>query len=492
MTTVTHNHVNIRFLESIILNRISEPTLPKSIDEDDLLPSLELLLKESNLFQIGDFKNFWQSLLNSFSLQSTLETYIKISAIHGFSTAICLIHPKGEANAWQLAPLSFANEMRPVPINEFNLLFQSLKKTKNKHFSSSESKWSWLPLNGVFVADTFTYKKYNVIWINSREEFLPLTDSDHKRFAIFSKIIKVWLERLVELEFSDIKSSNVIWLIEHLPFEIVIRDGQDRSVFSNTLFNEDHLSTMSWITLPRGYRLGYVTETIADDFEIDAFQKQKVLLLGDLFNTLRHELSNPLFGLRLSAELVLTSVDDEDFKSIFTQVLSNIQRSQNIIHNLSKLYSGEQTDTRVDLLAIIKESITLAKSELKGLYVDVTMIDFAQEIIVEAKPVAVVQILFNLIINSAQAMKNLRDKAIIKISLELSAPFVKVIITDNGPGLPASIRDNLFKPFYTTKTRGHGLGLALSKDLAIKLGGDLKFLPTDSGTQFELSLKLIL
>jgi len=492
VTAVSYNQTNLRFLESIILNRINETSLPRSIDEDDLLPSLELLLKEHNLLQIGDFKNFWQSLLNSFSLQSTLETYIKISAIHGFSTAICLIHPKGEANAWQLAPLSFANEMRPVPINEFNLLFQSLKKTKNKHFSSSEAKWSWLPLNGVFVADTFTYKKYNVIWINSREEFLPLTDTDHKRFAIFSRIMKIWLERLVELEFSDIKSSSVIWLIEHLPFEIVIKDSQDRNVFSNALFTEDNLGSMSWINLPRGYRLGYVAETIADDFEIDAFQKQKVLLLGDLFNTLRHELSNPLFGLRLSAELVLTSVDDEDFKLIFTQVLSNIQRSQNIIHNLSKLYSGEQTDTNVDLLAIIKESITLAKSELKGLYVDVSKIDFNQSITVEAKPVAVVQIIFNLIVNSAQAMKNLKEKAIIKISLELNSPFINVVIADNGPGLPATIKDNLFKPFYTTKTKGHGLGLALSKDLAIKLGGDLKYIPTEVGTQFELSLRKIL
>lgn len=487
--SLSFNSTNLHFVESLILGRTDSGSGPKVIEEEDLISALELILKENHLPQSLDFKNFWQSLLNSFSLQSTLETYLRAQSLHGFSAAVCLIHPKGEANAWQLAPLSNGNEMKPVGINEFNNLFQSLKKTKNKHFSSSDPKWSWLPLNGIFVADTYTYKKFNVIWINSREEFLPLTDDDHSRFELFSRIMKIWLERLVELEFSDIKSSNVIWLIEHLPFEIVIRDSQDRNVFSNSLFNEDSLSRMNWLSIPRGYRLGYVAETVTNDFEIDAFQKQKVLLLGDLFNTLRHELSNPLFGLRLSAELVLSSIEDPEFKQIFTQVLSNIQRSQDIIHNLSKLYSGEQKDTNIDLLAVIKESITLAKSELKGISVDVSSIDFSSPMMVEAKPVAVVQILFNLLVNSAQAIKSLKDKPVIKLSLNSYPSTVEVTISDNGPGLPISIKENLFKPFYTTKNKGHGLGLALSKDLAIKIGGDLSYRPTEIGTTFLLSLK---
>ncbi len=249
---------------------------------------------------------------------------------------------------------------------------------------------------------------------------------------------------------------------------------------------------MTWVNLPRGYKLGFASETDFDDFEIDAFQKQKVLLLGDLFNTLRHELSNPLFGLRLSAELVLTTVEDLEFKSIFTQVLNNIQRSQNIIHNLSKLYSGEQNDTMFDLLPLIKETITLAKSELKGLYVDVSEINFNESLLVEAKPVAVVQILFNLIVNSAQAMKTLTEKAVIKISIDRNLDFLNINIEDNGPGLPLSIKENLFKPFHTTKSKGHGLGLALSKDLAIKIGGDLRYIPKTQGTQFTLSLKRFL
>lgn len=487
--SLSNNIVNLRFIESIVYKKSHSQNQPHPIEDEEIISLYEYLLSGQHMPNISEFKKFWQSLLNSFSLQATLEAYIKISSIHGFTSAVCLIHPKGESNAWELSPLSFANEIKPVSINDFNSLFQSLKKTKNKHFSSSSTKWSWLPINGVFVADTFSYKKYNVIWINSREEFLHLSETEHARFKLFSKIITIWFERLVELEFSDIKSSNVIWLIEHIPIEISIKDSQDRVVFTNTHFREENLGSMSWAPLPRGYRLGYIKDTDTDDFEIDAFQKQKVLLLGDLFNTLRHELSNPLFGLRLSAELVLNSVDDTEFKSIFSQVLGNIQRSQSIIHNLSKLYSGEQNDTNFDIIAIIKESITLAKSELKGIQVDVSGINLNDTLIVEAKPVAVVQIIFNLIVNSAQALRNSLNKPIIKIEVKTEDNVVRVLFSDNGPGLPASIRDNLFKPFHTTKSKGHGLGLALSKDLALKLGGNLEYSPTDNGTMFILSLK---
>lgn len=486
---LSHNLPNLKFIINQILQKSENLHYPKTPEEDDIVILLDALIKENGLSGCSEFLIFWQSLLNSFSLQATLEAYFSAHKLHGFSTGLILIHPKGETNAWQMGPQAKTNAIRLVSINNFNSLFQSLKKTKNRNFSSSEIKWSWLPLNGVFVADVYTYKKFNVIWINSREEFLPLTEDDFSRFSLFSKIIQIWLERLIELEFSDIKSSDIMWLIEHLPFDLTLRDKEERTVFTNTHFSEENSSNMSWISLPRGYKLGFYTDTEFEDFEIDVFQKQKMLLLGDLFNTLRHELSNPLFGLKLTSQLVLSSVEDPEFNSIFKQVITNIQRSQDIIHNLSRLYSGEQQDTSFELEPIIKESITLAKSELKGVRVDFLPNDQNSKTVVEAKSVVVLQIIFNLIVNAAQALKSSTTTPKISLGIETSDQHVIVRIHDNGPGLPQTIRENLFKPFYTTKNQGHGLGLALSKDLASKIDGDLVYVPCESGCEFNLYLK---
>ena len=53
-----------------------------------------------------------------------------------------------------------------------------------------------------------------------------------------------------------------------------------------------------------------------------------------------------------------------------------------------------------------------------------------------------------------------------------------VMVSDNGPGIPEEIREEIFLPFYTTKQEGTGIGLCLSRQIMRQHGGDLKLLPT--------------
>jgi two-component system C4-dicarboxylate transport sensor histidine kinase DctB len=102
----------------------------------------------------------------------------------------------------------------------------------------------------------------------------------------------------------------------------------------------------------------------------------------------------------------------------------------------------------------------------------------------------VVQILFNLLVNSAQALHG-RSSPRIEVSVHEDEDHAWVLVTDNGPGLPPHVRQNLFRPFTTTKARGHGLGLALSHNLAAKAGGDLESLDPPEGAGFRLRLKKV-
>ena len=66
----------------------------------------------------------------------------------------------------------------------------------------------------------------------------------------------------------------------------------------------------------------------------------------------------------------------------------------------------------------------------------------------------------------------------------------RITVTDTGKGIPDANKGVIFEPFYTTKGRGvgTGLGLPISLKLAKAMGGDIKLLPTEKGTSFELSL----
>jgi C4-dicarboxylate-specific signal transduction histidine kinase len=246
-----------------------------------------------------------------------------------------------------------------------------------------------------------------------------------------------------------------------------------------------------WIPIGKSYELGIGKREDWDATRIDVLHSHKIALLGDLFNTLRHELSNPLFGLGLACELLISTKTPEDVSVVLSEIKKNILRSQLIISNLSKLYSEENTSNSCDLGQVLEEALTLAKSELRTIRKVLPLPGILEGIIVVGRPLLVVQILFNLLINSSQAMRDNTSSPEIIIKEDIRTNSVELIIRDNGPGLPLLIRENLFRPFYTTKQKGHGLGLALSRDLALKIGGDLNYIESTIGTTFRLQLKRV-
>jgi signal transduction histidine kinase len=81
--------------------------------------------------------------------------------------------------------------------------------------------------------------------------------------------------------------------------------------------------------------------------------------------------------------------------------------------------------------------------------------------------------------NGLQSVPDTR-KGAIRISLELSGKHALVAVRDNGKGIPEEIRDKLFRPNFTTKSGGMGMGLAISHNIVRSMGGELWF---ESGRQ---------
>jgi signal transduction histidine kinase len=107
-------------------------------------------------------------------------------------------------------------------------------------------------------------------------------------------------------------------------------------------------------------------------------------------------------------------------------------------------------------------------------------------LVAETDPDLVDQVLLNLLKNAIEALSP-GGRITLSTGREDAQVFIEV--ADDGPGLSPEARSQLFQPFVTSKGQaGTGLGLAVSRGLARRLGGELAYVPTEKGTRWRLTL----
>lgn len=229
-------------------------------------------------------------------------------------------------------------------------------------------------------------------------------------------------------------------------------------------------------------------------------QAEHLAAVGRLSAQVAHEVGNPLHSIGLEAELALetaqalpptVSAKTISLKQSMSSILSSVERLQKIIQNylrLSKI-SPEQKKP-VDLKQVIETALATYANSISALKVRVDWnfqaVDLAP---VLGDPDLLEYALGNLIRNSLQALETVTSRQReIRISLRLiDSGRVGMAFADNGPGMSPEVVENLFKPFFTTKAQGTGLGLSFVKKVFNDLGGDLvlRMSAPDQGVIFE-------
>lgn len=221
-------------------------------------------------------------------------------------------------------------------------------------------------------------------------------------------------------------------------------------------------------------------------------QSEKMGALGSLAGHLAHELNNPFTGIRSLVEVLL---QDKNLETNLRKDLEEIEkatlRSQKIIRNLIEFVKEERGEwTLISLDEIVDRTLPMMKTALRrhNLHLDLQ----AEGVQVFAEPQLLQQVVFNLLNNASQAMK---QAGTVSLSTRVHSDknIVELSLRDEGEGIPEDIRSRIFEPFFTTKQEGFGtgLGLSLSKSIIEKFKGQLFFeSQVGKGTEFFVQLPI--
>lgn len=204
---------------------------------------------------------------------------------------------------------------------------------------------------------------------------------------------------------------------------------------------------------------------------IELRSQEKYAVTGRIARMIAHEVRNPLTNINLATEQLKSEMNGAQDSDMFTMITRNSERINQLVSDLlSATRVTELTFSKVPINQIIDESLQLAKDRIVLNHIQVIK-QYDMEICPIAVDVDKVKIAFlNIFINAIEAM----DKnGILEITTSKKDNRCIVKISDNGKGMSKDEVDRLFEPYFTTKEKGNGLGLANTQNIILGHKGSI-------------------
>ena len=215
-------------------------------------------------------------------------------------------------------------------------------------------------------------------------------------------------------------------------------------------------------------------------------QSERLATLGQLGSGIAHELRNPLGVISNAVYFLKSSLTDadENTKEYLELISSEVGVSTQIITNLLNL--SRKTDPIMKTVLLSELFTNVLERQPPPIEVEVSS-DLDDDMSVHADPSHIVQVLVNIFNNAYQAMPKGGE---LTIKAHTENKYALITVTDTGAGIPKEILEKIFEPLFTTKARGIGLGLTLSKNLLEANGGSISVESVvGKGTTFTMKLQ---
>lgn len=254
-----------------------------------------------------------------------------------------------------------------------------------------------------------------------------------------------------------------------------------------------------------------------DELSTELAKADRSATAGVLSAGVVHELNNPLAIVSAYAQLLnrdLAVLQQGDKKAAaeaqqrLTAIQREVERCADIAHRFLRFARVHTRDTEcLEAGRLLEDTAALLKAHPANRQANILVGHAGHSLPIEVQPGEMMQILLNLGINALQAMNGvgilrLTAERVTQVPTEFTfraaafdaqRPLVGLTVSDTGPGLSDSSRENLFTPYFSTKSEGNGMGLALVAELVARHGGAIRVeTETGAGTTFSVYLPLAL
>ena len=222
----------------------------------------------------------------------------------------------------------------------------------------------------------------------------------------------------------------------------------------------------------------------------------RINIMGEMASGLAHELNQPLSAISTYCQAGLRFIDASAEKPgklvhALEQASLQAQRAGKIVHRIRQFGSkGKARRTSMDINNVIRDATGFIKPELEkqGIYRHLELTSNLP--LITADNIQIEQVMINLLHNAIEAIVTAKTVTpTLTISSRRTDNHIEVAVHDNGPGIDESMINTIFDAFYSTRTDGMGLGLAISRSIIEAHGGQLRVeSPPGSGTTFYFTL----